>query len=217
MTPLNSYSFGVAPSQEVMSFTMLRQSLGYLRIFHKRPKEKNQDSERVSNATPIIFNLPYDIMESVWLYLPMVDRLKCTQVCQLWRSQLLGSTVMWSEISGNISHCLKPYKINGSDIHQVDLERDPDGIDFLLNLKCSNLQSISGAHIRDGNVLMSFHELLCFTGLALRSLSVKAGTPFEDVLSLIFMQCSGLTHLRFIAKRSHPYRISSRRFGPVLF
>ncbi|KAI8150377.1 hypothetical protein BJV82DRAFT_18678 [Fennellomyces sp. T-0311] len=121
--------------------SMFQRSLGYLQSFHKRANAKTRAAKEQIHGEPIVFNLPYDIMESIWSQISLIDRLQCTQVCKVWRTQLLDSAVMWGDVSECNVRDLKPYNINGKDIRQVNLERDPEAIEFLLALKCSNIQS----------------------------------------------------------------------------
>ncbi|KAI8150376.1 hypothetical protein BJV82DRAFT_18641 [Fennellomyces sp. T-0311] len=182
----------------LQSITMLQRSLGHLPPLRKRAFEKRRASKRESgiHVVPLVFKLPHDILEIVWSLLTLSERLKCIQVCKTWRSQLLGSPVMWSELSGNLDRRLKRYNIRGNDIRRVNLNSDPNGIDFLLDMKCANIQSLSHVYIPNRSVLVKFHKLLRFTGHALKSLHVDTGASFEDILSMIFEQCLDLTQLR---------------------
>ncbi|KAI8150374.1 hypothetical protein BJV82DRAFT_662454 [Fennellomyces sp. T-0311] len=176
---------------------MFQRSLCYVQSFHKQAKGKDLQQ---SNATPIIFNLPYDILEIIWSPLTLSERLQCIQVCKTWRSQLLGSPFMWSELRGDFNRGLIGYNISGKDVRRVNLKHGPDGIDFLLHLQCSKIESITHAYIPNSSVLMKFDELLRSAGPALKSLHINTDTLFEAVLLLNSCELDEACH----------------RFGPIL-
>ncbi|KAI9268970.1 hypothetical protein BDA99DRAFT_338590 [Phascolomyces articulosus] len=96
------------------------------------------------DANSIFAILPYEILNYIIIHLPLHDRIQCIQVSKAWRSLFLSSSGMWSDISecNNMACNLVRYKLNGKDIHKVNLTtgaNKQDGIDFLLRSGCSNI------------------------------------------------------------------------------
>ncbi|KAI8150336.1 hypothetical protein BJV82DRAFT_586797 [Fennellomyces sp. T-0311] len=168
---------------------------------------------RASNGDPFVSKLPYDIIELIWANLTLRERIRCTRVCTIWRSLLLNSNVLWSEIADcNIRRDLIRYEINGKQVRRVDLEsQNTYAIHFLIRLACTNIHTITNAHYFDNpSYFFGKHiqDLLNITGHALRTLDITVvdRTP-KDFFITLFTTCTNLTHMRCIFTKTGHYHL----------
>ncbi|KAI9496296.1 hypothetical protein BDB00DRAFT_141701 [Zychaea mexicana] len=163
-----------------------------------------------STAPFFLDELPYDVSLIILSHLSLRERVRCTQVSKAWRSLVLYSPPMWHEIFGcNISRDLAPYKIDGRDIHKIDLQ-DQDDVTLLINLGCSTIQTITNACYNP-----NLQDLLNMCGPTLTDLDVfTIDWNIDDFLHTIFTACPNLTRLRCVCRRMSPPSPSSDNLQP---
>ncbi|KAI9268855.1 hypothetical protein BDA99DRAFT_557639 [Phascolomyces articulosus] len=147
----------------------------------------------------LLTELPHEILDDIILRIPLLYRIRCTQVSKAWHSLFLSSSTMWNDISecdDSLADALAPYKINGQDIHIVEVGRTSErkDIEFLIKLGCSKIHSLvsvySGLH---------FERLLYQTGSAIRDLNIMATfqSSTDDIFYTLFTTCPNLTRLQY--------------------
>ncbi|ORZ02616.1 hypothetical protein BCR43DRAFT_16620 [Syncephalastrum racemosum] len=99
--------------------------------------------------------LPLEVLETVFRFLEVQDRLSCLMVCQRWRNCLLQLSSLWDDLTLDLSHVRKPDYASfdlpylGPRLRRLQLTHHPIILDhafpMLAHHCCSNITSL-GRH-----------------------------------------------------------------------